>query len=142
MFEDDLDPVWRALGSPLRRRILDLLRDGPRTTGDLAASVPEVSRFAVMQHLDVLAEADLVLVRREGRERWNHLNAVPIRRIHDRWVSRYSGLWAAELELLRLRAETPPVRGRRSARPRTARTTTARTTTARTTSTTESGRNR
>ncbi len=107
MSPDDLDAVWHALGNPLRRRVLDALRGGPRTTGDLAAAFPEVSRFAVMQHLDVLVAADLVVVRREGRERWNHLNPVPIRRIYERWVSQYQDLWAGELESLRLRAESP-----------------------------------
>ena len=112
MTVDDLEDVWRALASPLRRRILDLLRDGPRTTGDLAAALPDVSRFAVMQHIAVLESADLVIARRSDRERWNHLNPVPIRRIHERWVSRYQDLWAAELESLRVRAEgaVAPVR--------------------------------
>jgi DNA-binding transcriptional ArsR family regulator len=84
----DLTPVWKALADPTRRRLLDLLRARPRTTGELAARVP-LSRFAVMKHLGVLARARLVLVRRRGRERWNHLNAVPIRRIYERWLSPY-----------------------------------------------------
>ncbi|HVE93224.1 MAG TPA: helix-turn-helix domain-containing protein [Actinomycetota bacterium] len=83
------DEVWRALGSPHRRRLLDLLAAGPRTTGQLAEAVPTLSRFAVMQHLDVLSEAGLVLVRREGRHRFNHLNAVPLREVYERWVSRF-----------------------------------------------------
>jgi DNA-binding transcriptional ArsR family regulator len=95
--DDDLDPVWRALASPVRRRILDRLRDGPCTTGDLAARFAERSRFAVMQHLKVLEEADLVRVRRSGRERYNYLNPVPIQRIHERWVSRYQRPWAEAL---------------------------------------------
>lgn len=94
---DDLDPVWRALANPARRHILDVLRDGHRTTGDLADLFPDLSRFAVMQHLKVLAEADLVRVRRSGRERHNFLNPVPIQRIHRRWVSRYQKPWAEAL---------------------------------------------
>ena len=86
----DDDAVWRALANPQRRRILDLLRGKPRTTGELAARFGDLSRYAVMQHLGVLVEAGLVVVRRDGRERWNHLNPVPIRAIYERWVSRYA----------------------------------------------------
>jgi DNA-binding transcriptional ArsR family regulator/uncharacterized protein YndB with AHSA1/START domain len=82
--------LWRALSSPVRRRILDRLRDGPRTTGELAASFPKLSRFAVMQHLGVLSDARLVLVRREGRFRFNYLNAVPLVQAYERWVSTYA----------------------------------------------------
>ncbi len=105
---DELDPVWRALASPHRRRILDMLRDGPLTTGALAAQVPELSRFAVMQHLKVLEEGELVVPRREGRKRYNHLNAVPIQRIQRRWVSRYSGQWADALLALKEELEDEP----------------------------------
>ena len=104
------DAVWRALASPLRRRILDLLTGGPRTTGELAEAFPELSRFAVMQHLKVLEEAELVVPRRRGRQRFNHLNAVPIQRIYRRWVSRYTGRWADALVALKeeLEEETEP----------------------------------
>jgi DNA-binding transcriptional ArsR family regulator len=91
------DAVWRALANPVRRRILDLLTDGPVITGALADAFPELSRFAVMQHLKVLEEAELVVPRRDGRLRYNHLNAVPIQRIYRRWVSRYAGRWADSL---------------------------------------------
>ncbi len=94
---DALDPVWRALANPVRRRILDLLMEGPRTTGELATAFPALSRFAVMQHLKVLEEADLVLPRRQGRERHNHLNPVPIQRIYDRWVHRFMQPWTEAL---------------------------------------------
>jgi DNA-binding transcriptional ArsR family regulator len=97
----DNDAVWRALASPLRRRILDLLAEGPRTTGSLADGFGDLSRFAVMQHLKVLEEADLVIARREGRQRFNHLNAIPIQRIYRRWVSRYTGRWADALVALK-----------------------------------------
>jgi len=79
------DLVFRALADPTRRRILDRLRAGPVTTGDLAALFP-CTRFAVMKHLRVLTEAGLVLVRRRGRERWNVLNPVPIRQLYRRWI--------------------------------------------------------
>ena len=98
---DDLDPVWRALASPVRRRVLDLLRDGPLSTGELAASFPRLSRFAVMQHLGVLVDADLVTTHRDGRTRLNFLNPVPIQRIYSRWVSRYQGPWTEALVALK-----------------------------------------
>jgi len=78
--------VFRALADSTRRRLLDLLRRGPATTGNLAERF-ESSRFAIMKHLRVLEEAGLVLVRRKGRERWNHLNAVPVQQVWERWVS-------------------------------------------------------
>lgn len=82
--------VWRALADPTRRSLLDLLRDEPRTTGELAAAFPDVTRFAVMKHLGVLTDAGLVVVRRRGRERWNHLNAVPLRQAYERWMAPYA----------------------------------------------------
>lgn len=78
--------VWRALANPLRRQLLDALANGPRTTGDLAEQASALSRFAVMQHLDVLVDAGLVVVRRQGRRRFNYLNAVPLREWYERWV--------------------------------------------------------
>ena len=84
------DRVFRALASQHRRAILDVLRDQPLTTGSLCAQFPDLDRCTVMQHLKVLEEADLVIARREGRERWNHLNSMPIKQIHDRWISQYA----------------------------------------------------
>jgi DNA-binding transcriptional ArsR family regulator len=89
--------LWRALASPWRRELLDLLRDQPRTTGELAAAIPDLSRFAVMQHLDVLTEAGVVLVRRQGRYRVNHLNPVPLRRFYERWVHPLADTTAEEM---------------------------------------------
>lgn len=92
----DLDPVWRALANPVRRRILDLLRERPRTTGEIAEVLGE-NRFVVMQHLGLLREALLVAVEADGRRRINHLNPVPIRQIYERWVGKYQGDWASAL---------------------------------------------
>jgi DNA-binding transcriptional ArsR family regulator len=91
------DAVFRALADETRRAILDDLRTGPRSTADLADRHPEMSRYGVMDHLAVLVEAGLVVVERRGRERINHLNPVPIRRIHDRWLSRFASTVAKEL---------------------------------------------
>lgn len=76
--------------------MLDILKDQPQTTGDLCARFPALDRCTVMQHLKVLEAADLVIVKREGRERWNYLNALPIKDIHDRWIGPYAAQ-AAEL---------------------------------------------
>src|SRR6201993_5641115 len=86
--------VWRALADSTRRAILDLLRERPRTTGDISSHF-EISRIAVMRHLDVLAHAGLVTSRKRGRERWQYLNAIPLQRIHQRWVQAQAEPWAA-----------------------------------------------
>ena len=90
------DGVWRALAHPVRRRLLDQLRDGPRGTGDLVDAVGG-QRHAVLQHLAVLREADLVAVEVRGRRRLNYLNPVPIQQIYERWVSKYEQNWIAAL---------------------------------------------
>src|SRR5579862_9239376 len=97
--------LWRALASPWRRRILDLLRDGPATTGAVAGQIPELSRFAVMQHLGVLADAALVLVERRGRDRFNYLNPVPLREWYERWVRPMADADAAALLMLKRTVE-------------------------------------
>lgn len=94
---DDLEDVWKALSDPTRRAILDLLRAGPRTTTEIVDAFTELTRFGVMKHIDVLRKAGLINTREEGRQRVNSLNAVPIRRIYERWVSRYEGFWADTL---------------------------------------------
>ena len=94
---EDLDRVWKALSDPTRRDILDLLRQKPRTTTEIAARIPDLSRFGVMKHLGVLREAGLVQAREEGRSVVNTLNVVPIRLIYERWVSDYQDLWARRL---------------------------------------------
>lgn len=96
------DRTFRALSSPTRRAILDALKDGPQTTGALCARFArQLDRCTVMQHLRVLEDADLVIARREGRERWNHLNAVPIKRIHDRWIGAYAAHAAGVLDRMK-----------------------------------------
>jgi DNA-binding transcriptional ArsR family regulator len=84
------DNVFKALAAPIRRRLLDALKDSPRTTGDLCTEFAELDRCTVMQHLRVLEDADLVIAVRRGRERWNHLNPLPIREIHERWIGAYA----------------------------------------------------
>src|SRR3954470_8618908 len=93
----DLDQIWKALADGTRRTILDFLRNGPRTTTEIVDQFPDLSRFAVMKHLDVLRQVALVVTREEGRQRINSLNAVPIRMIYERWVSKYERIWASAL---------------------------------------------
>ena len=97
----ELDGVFRAIADPKRRRLLDLLKDGPRTTGELVDAFPEVTRYAVMKHLNVLQSADLIIVRYDGSLRYNTLNPVPLQAIHDRWVSGFAALWASSLSNLK-----------------------------------------
>ncbi len=101
-----VDEVFRALADPTRRDLLDALfrRDGQSLTelrGHFA-----MTRFGVMKHLRVLEEAGLVVSRRRGREKLHFLNAVPIRLVHDRWVSKYAQPWAASLSGLKARLES------------------------------------
>lgn len=84
------DAVFKALGDARRRRMLDLLKAGPRTTGQLCDDFPELDRCTVMQHLGVLERAGLVISQKRGRERWNYLDPLPIKDIHDRWIGRYA----------------------------------------------------
>lgn len=94
---EDLDQVWKALSDGTRRSILDFLRGGPRTTTEIVEQFPHLSRFGIMKHIDVLREAGLIVTRGEGRKRINSLNAIPIRQIYERWVTRFEGFWASAL---------------------------------------------
>ena len=93
----DLDNVWKALSDPTRRAILDLLRDGPKLTSEIVEQFPDLSRFGVMKHMDVLREAGLINTRAEGRKRINSLNATPLRQIIERWISKYEAYWTNTL---------------------------------------------
>src|SRR5204862_6089106 len=102
---EHLDQIWKAPADETRRTILDFLRSGPKPTTAIVEQFPDLSRFAVMKHLDVLRQAALVVTREEGRQRINSLNAVPIRMIYERWVSNYEGLWANTLLRVKEAAE-------------------------------------
>ena len=86
----DDDVVFKALASPIRRRLLDTLRDGSCTTGALCAEFPDLDRTTVLQHLRVLEQAELVTGRKIGRERHLALAPLPIKRIYDRWLGEYT----------------------------------------------------
>ena len=109
--EDETDRLWRALSDLTRRRILDLLRERPRITGEIAAEF-QISRIAVMHHLEVLSEASLVTSRKRGRERWHYLNAVPLQRLYQRWFDPFAAGWASGLLRLQrgVEAEGEPMK--------------------------------
>src|SRR2546429_3257970 len=97
--------VFRALAAPARRRLLDeLFKKDAQTLSALERRLP-MTRFGVMKHLRVLEAAGLVVARKRGREKLHYLNPVPIRLIHDRWVSKYAEPWAAGLSELKQRLE-------------------------------------
>jgi DNA-binding transcriptional ArsR family regulator len=110
----DLDPVWKALSDATRRAILDLLRKGPRTTTEIVDEFPNMTRHAVMKHLDVLRDVGLVLTREDGRRRVNSLNVVPIRQIYERWMGPFSELWSSMLLRLKDDVEKSSIRKSRA----------------------------
>src|SRR3954454_6842993 len=100
-----MDEVFKAMADPTRRSLLDeLFRDDGQTLSSLEERLP-MTRFGVMKHLKVLEEAGLVKTRRRGREKLHFLNTVPIRMVHDRWVSKYAERWAAALTHLKRELE-------------------------------------
>jgi uncharacterized protein YndB with AHSA1/START domain len=100
-----MDDVFKALADPTRRSLLDALftEDG-QTLTTLEQRLP-MTRFGVMKHLRVLEDAHLIVTRKVGREKLHFLNVVPIRLVHDRWVSKYSEPWASALSNLKHRLE-------------------------------------
>lgn len=104
-----MDEVFRALADPNRRLLLDRLfeRDG-QSLVELQSNLP-MGRFGVMKHLRILEEAGLLTTRRAGRHKLHYLNPVPIRLVHDRWISRYSEPIVAQLSALKARLEEPPM---------------------------------
>src|SRR5579871_4591705 len=101
-----MDEVFRALADPTRRSLLDeLFRADGQTLSALEERLP-MSRFGVMKHLKVLEDAGLVVARKRGREKLHFLNPVPIRLVHDRWVSKYAEPWVAGLSDLKTTLES------------------------------------
>jgi len=101
-----MDPVFRALADPTRRALLDslLVEDGQTLAALTCAH--DMTRVAVAKHLGILEGAGLVVAKRSGREKHHYLNVVPIRRLHDRWITKYTGSWAAGLSDLKSTLET------------------------------------
>ena len=99
--EDAQDRVFKAIANADRRAIMDEIREAPKTTKELAAALPHLDRTTVMQHLRVLESAELVIVQRKGRYRWNHLNVAPIQAIYTRWIKDYAAPAASLLARLK-----------------------------------------
>src|ERR1700752_2442743 len=100
-----MDDVFRALGDPTRRSLLDeLFKEDGQTLTALERRL-SMTRFGVMKHLRVLEQAGLVTTRKRGREKLHFLNSVPIQLVHDRWVSKYAEQWAAGLSALKRNLE-------------------------------------
>jgi len=102
--QDDL--VFKSLAGSDRRRILDLLRDQPMTTGQICEHLGWLNRCTVMQHLGVLEKARLIIPKKDGRSRWNYLDVSPIQRIHERWIEAYATPSAGLLHKLQQDIET------------------------------------
>ena len=116
-----VDEVFKALADPTRRELLDeLFREDGQTLSALEERFA-MTRFGVMKHLKLLEEAGLVVTRRRGREKLHFLNPVPIRLVHDRWVSKYAEPWAAGLSDLKQRLEKHHGEGLRDLHPHHAR---------------------
>ncbi len=91
-----MDNVFRALASRVRRKLLDLIKEHPGSSVSDLCTAFEVSRIAVMKHLRVLEESQLIILQKNGRRREIYFNVVPIQLIYDRWTSEYSAFWAAK----------------------------------------------
>jgi predicted transcriptional regulator len=96
----DDDDIWQALGNSTRRQILDLLRDGPMITGDICNEF-KTSRYAIMKHLNILVEVNLVLFEKRGRKRLNYLNPVPLQRALSRWLKPFDEIAVTRLNELK-----------------------------------------
>ncbi len=96
MKTESMDRVFHALASPVRRKLLDLIKQRPGSSINELCAEFDVSRIAIMKHLGVLAEAQLVVLQKTGRRREIYFNVVPIQMIYDRWTTDYSAFWAAK----------------------------------------------
>ena len=103
---DSMDSVFVALGSPARRKVLDIVKDRPGCTVKYVAGFFKMSRIAVMKHLRILVQSGLIISEKEGRSRQLYFNCVPIQMIYDRWTSQYSALWARRLTRIKYRVES------------------------------------
>jgi uncharacterized protein YndB with AHSA1/START domain/DNA-binding transcriptional ArsR family regulator len=92
-----MEKIWKALSDKSRRRILDLLREKELTTGEICKHFKKMTRYGVMKHLTILHDADLIIVKREGKNRINYINPLPIQHIYERWVKKYEAGWSSYL---------------------------------------------
>lgn len=105
MNEAAMDAVFQALASATRRRILDLVKEMPGCSVNDVCKYFDTSRIAIMKHLRVLEEAELLISQKSGRTRQLYFNAVPIQLVYDRWTTQYSKFWASQVTDLKFLAE-------------------------------------
>lgn len=110
------DMIWKALGDSKRRQILEALAEGPKLTGTLVELLPTIGRTGVLRHIGLLADADLIIVRPEGRKRWNYLNPGPIKLVCNGWVARHIDGISSSVQRLKDLAEleTKTIQGRKT----------------------------
>lgn len=101
--------IWKALADPTRRKLMDLVREAPKTTGELVEAFTTIKRCAVMKHLSILEKANLIVPKKEGKYRWNYINAVPLQEAYERWVKKYEAQWASQLIQLKEFAENQSI---------------------------------
>jgi predicted transcriptional regulator len=109
MKPDDMDCVFAALASASRRRVLDILKKEPGCNVNRVCEFFDIGRVAVMKHLDLLEDANLVISEKVGRERLLYFNPVPIHMIYDRWTTEFSAYWAGGLARMKYRLENAPI---------------------------------
>ena len=105
MNETRTDALLAALAHHSRRRMLDLLMASPGMSVKALASHFEMSRIAVLKHIRVLEDAELILSHKRGRVRSLFFNAVPIQLLHDRWTTQYSAFWSERVTDIKARVE-------------------------------------
>ncbi len=103
--ETSNDQIWKAISDGKRRTILDALSVGPKSTGELVDLFPQIGRTAVLKHIDILQSADLILVKREGRVRWNYINIQPLQAACSGWMLRHIEGVVSSIEDLKTLAE-------------------------------------
>ncbi len=103
--KDDL--VFKALANADRRKILDLIKEQARTTGNISEQLGHINRCTVMLHLGTLEKAELIITQKRGRERWNYLNVAPIQQVYSRWIKEYAQPAAGLLTKIKFQVEQP-----------------------------------
>jgi len=100
------DLVWKALSDRRRRLIVEALSDGPKQTAELVELFDDIGRTGVLKHIEILTQGDIIHMRRQGRERWNHLNPTPIKSVCNDWVARHiDGVKSSAAKLKRIAEE-------------------------------------
>jgi len=104
--ETELDALFLALANPTRRQILDVVLESPGCTAGFVADHFDISRIAVLKHLNTLEEAGLLISQKQGRERLLYMNPVPLQLVQERWSRQYAEFWASRLTRLKYTIET------------------------------------